>query len=217
MSTNRFIGGLNILTLFLSIYILSVLLIDMIYSFDPQTKRVINYIDTFICLVFFIEFWVRLYKSENKLTYLKWGWIDLVASIPTIDIFRSLRIVRIIRVVRLIRIIKASSIIYKYLFESRKEGVVTSVLTFALLIVMTSSIMIIQVESASQESNIHTAEEAIWWVIVTITTVGYGDFYPVTSGGRLLSVFLMMAGIGLFSTFTAMIANFLIADRKISS
>ncbi|WP_338327313.1 potassium channel family protein [Porphyromonas gingivalis] len=65
-----------------------------------------------------------------------------------------------------------------------------------------------------QTSNITTAEDAIWWSYVTITTVGYGDKYPVTTEGRIIAMFLMTAGVGLFGTFTAYIASLFVSDNK---
>ncbi|WP_306171340.1 potassium channel family protein [Porphyromonas gingivalis] len=74
-------------------------------------------------------------------------------------------------------------------------------------------IAILQVENAPT-SNITTAEDAIWWSYVTITTVGYGDKYPVTTEGRIIAMFLMTAGVGLFGTFTAYIASLFVSDNK---
>jgi len=211
MGTNqKIIGGINIILFFLSIYILTILAIDFFYPLNNETSKLISYIDFGICIFFFLEFCYRLFTAKNKLEYLKWGWIDLLASIPMIEIFRSFRLFRIFRVFRLIRMIKVTNELYKYLFKSKREGVTTSVVIVALLVVLTGALLIIQVEARAEESNIHTAEEAIWWSIVTITTVGYGDYYPVTLIGRVISVFVMLSGIGLFGTFTAAVASFMI-------
>jgi voltage-gated potassium channel len=79
--------------------------------------------------------------------------------------------------------------------------------------VIFSSIAILQVEHAPN-SNIKTAEDALWWSYVTITTVGYGDKYPVTTEGRIIAVFLMTIGVGLFGTFTAFLASWFIEETK---
>ena len=78
----------------------------------------------------------------------------------------------------------------------------------------TPAIGILQVEK-DPNSNIKTAEDALWWAYVTITTVGYGDKYPVTTEGRLIAVVLMTGGVGLFGTFTAYIASWFVVDNKI--
>lgn len=75
------------------------------------------------------------------------------------------------------------------------------------------SISILQFETAP-ESNIKTAEDAIWWAFVTITTVGYGDRYPVTTEGRIIAAFLMITGVALFGTFTGFIAAWFMCDKS---
>jgi voltage-gated potassium channel len=76
-----------------------------------------------------------------------------------------------------------------------------------------SSVAILQVEKVP-ESNIKTAEDAIWWAFVTTTTVGYGDKYPVTTEGRFIAVFLMATGVGLFGTFTGFLASWFVEEDK---
>ena len=72
-------------------------------------------------------------------------------------------------------------------------------------------ILVLLAESPAPEANIHTASDAMWWVYVTITTVGYGNWYPVTSAGRLIGVLVMITGVGLFGTLAGFIANKLVA------
>lgn len=83
----------------------------------------------------------------------------------------------------------------------------------ALLMIIFSGIAILQVEKAPT-SNIKTAEDAIWWAYTTITTVGYGDKYPVTTEGRIIAMVLMTVGVGLFGTFTAYVASFFVSEKK---
>jgi len=89
----------------------------------------------------------------------------------------------------------------------------TAVGIITVLVVIFSAIAVLSVETAP-ESNIKTAEDAIWWTIVTITSVGYGDRYPVTSEGRLIGVLVMIVGVGLFGTYTGYIASLFTAARK---
>lgn len=89
----------------------------------------------------------------------------------------------------------------------------TAVAVITILIIIFSSISILTVETAP-ESNIKTAEDAIWWTIVTITTVGYGDKFPVTTEGRLIGVLVMVAGVGLFGTYTGYIASLFVCEQK---
>ena len=123
-------------------------------------------------MVFLIEFVYKYIKSENKFTYLKWGWIDLLSSIPTLDMFRGGRVIRLIRIIRIIRVVKSVKSFISQVYSDKVEGTVKSVFLIAFLLLITSSISILIVET-DLNSNIKSAEDAIWWSITTITTVGY--------------------------------------------
>lgn len=207
------IGLLNIIVIILSIYVLGALLVDTIYVLPKETSILLYYIDNTICAFFFIEFCIRFYKSKNKIKFLKWGWIDLVASIPMVGFLRVGRLLRLIRLLRVIRAFRSTHHLVNHIFANRAQGAFTSVSVIAILIVIFSAIAILQVEK-DPNSNIKTAEDAIWWAYVTITTVGYGDKYPVTTEGRIIASILMTAGVGLFGTFTAFIASRFVIDNK---
>ena len=102
-----------------------------------------------------------------------------------------------------------------FTFEILIASSLMSVAIIAVLLVIFSSIAILQVEDSS-ESNIKTAEDALWWTYVTITTVGYGDKYPVTTEGRIIAAILMTAGVGLFGTFTAFVASWFVVGKRIT-
>lgn len=70
----------------------------------------------------------------------------------------------------------------------------------------------LQLEKGVEGSNIHNASDALWWAFVTITTVGYGDFYPVSHEGRVVAVILMTSGVGLFGTFTGFVASWFLEE-----
>jgi len=207
------LGVLDIVVTVLSIYVLGALALDTFTTLDEEISKLINYFDYLICAVFFFEFWYRLFTAENKWAYLKWGWIDLLSSIPMIDAFRTARLVRIIRVIRIIKAYRSVQQLLAYLFHNRVKGMFASAMLTAVLIVIFSAIAILKVET-SPESNITTAEDAIWWAFATITTVGYGDKYPVTTEGRLVAMILMTVGVGLFGTFTAYISSWFIEGNR---
>jgi voltage-gated potassium channel len=93
------------------------------------------------------------------------------------------------------------------------QGAFASISTIAILLVIFSALAILQVET-DPNSNIKTAEDAIWWSYVTVTTVGYGDKFPVTTEGRIIASILMTAGVGLFGTFTAFVSSWFLAEKK---
>lgn len=144
---------------------------------------------------------------------MRWGWIDLVSSIPMVDFLRAGRILRLVRILRIIRAFRSLAQLVHHIFRNRAQGALTSVVITALLLVIFSAIAILQVET-DPDSNIKTAEDALWWAYVTITTVGYGDKYPVTTEGRILAVLLMTAGVGTFGTFTAYTASWFSSGQK---
>ncbi|MBD1366488.1 potassium channel family protein [Mucilaginibacter sp. ZT4R22] len=212
-TNNNQLGVLNLIVFVLSIYVLLALLIDTLIKLPQETSTLLSYIDNVICVFFFVEFCIRFYHAENKLRFMRWGWIDLVSSIPAVSYLRAGRILRLIRLLRLIRAFKSTQQFLRHVFKSKAQGAFTSVAILAILIIIFSSIAILQVEK-DPSSNIKSAEDAIWWSYVTITTVGYGDKFPVTTEGRIIAVFLMTAGVGLFGTFTAFVASWFVEDKS---
>ncbi len=212
-NTNEKFGILNILVFILSIYVLVALVVDTTMTLPEETSKLLNYIDIAICIFFFIEFCIRFYKAENKWKFMQWGWIDLVSSIPMINVLRMGRLLRLIRLVRILRAFRTTKHFLHHVFKNKVEGTFTSVTILAVLLIIFSSIAILQVEN-NPNGNIKTAEDAVWWAYVTITTVGYGDKYPVTTEGRIIASLLMTAGVGLFGTFTAYIASIFVSENK---
>ncbi|HLF65437.1 MAG TPA: potassium channel family protein [Saprospiraceae bacterium] len=210
---NNKLGLLDLTVIVLSIYVLGALVIDTVYVLPEETSRLLNYIDNAICGLFFVEFCVRFYRAENKLKFMRWGWIDLVSSIPMVDFLRAGRLLRLIRLLRVIRAFRSTRHLMNHIFANKAQGAFTSVAVIAILLIIFSAIAVLQVED-DPNSNIKSAGDAIWWAYVTVTTVGYGDKFPVTAEGRIIGAILMTAGVGLFGTFTAYIASWFVADNK---
>jgi voltage-gated potassium channel len=204
---------LNILVIFLSMYVLGALIADTFFKLPPEVSKLLNHIDNIICVFFLIEFIIRFIKAENKLKFMKWGWIDLISSIPTFDLFRYGRVLRLIRLLRLLRAFRSVKHLYNHVFADRMKGTFTSISIVAITMVLFSSIAILQFETAP-ESNIKTGEDAIWWSFTTITTVGYGDRYPVTTEGRIIAICLMCTGVGMFGVLSATLASWFVAGRN---
>lgn len=207
------IGLLNILVLILSIYVLGALLVDSIYVLQPETSQLLNYIDYGICAFFFIEVSIRFYNAPNKKRFMRWGWIDVISCVPMVDYLRVGRLLRLIRLLRILRAFRTIRNFVHHIFANKSKGAFTSVFVIAILLVIFSAIGILQVEK-DPNSNIKTAEDALWWAYVTMTTVGYGDKYPVTTEGRIIAAVLMTAGVGMFGTFTAYVASWFVLDNK---
>lgn len=206
--TNR-----EIVILFLSVYVLGALFVDTVFKLPLETSVLLNRIDNFVCIFFMGDFVLNVIAAKSKTGYLKWGWIDLVSSIPNIQILRWGRFVKVIRILRILRGIRSIKLIIRFLFANRAKGTFASVSMISFVIIVFSSIAILNCET-SPDSNIETASDALWWSFVTITTVGYGDYYPTTAIGRVIASALIMAGVGLFGTFTAYVASFFIQHEE---
>ncbi len=203
----------QIVMLFLCVYVLIALFADTVFRLPAEVSALLNTVDTLVCFVFIGDFIYHLITEKNRLGYLKWGWIDLVSSIPNIQILRWGRFVRVVRILRILRGLRSTKLIMKFLFVNRAKGTFASVAMISFVLTIFASIAILNCET-HPDSNIQNASDALWWAFVTITTVGYGDFYPVTLLGRIVAVILMTAGVGLFGTFTAYVATFFLEQEE---
>jgi len=207
------LGVLNFAVIVLSVYGLAALLVGLMVRLPPETAHLLALADNAVCGFFLLEFGVRFYRAERKLAFLKWGWIDLVASVPQVGWLRAGRTLRLVRLLRILWAFRSTKHLLHHLFRSRVQGTFTAAALVAALMVVFSAIAILQVETRP-DSNIKTAEDALWWAYSTITTVGYGDKYPVTGAGRLIAAALMTVGVGLFGTFTGFLASWFVAGRQ---
>jgi len=198
----------------LCVYVLGALAIESLVRLEPQTKLIFDYADWLVCAVFLTDFLVSLWLAPRKWQYLlTWGWIDFASSIPMVDALRWGRAARILRIFRVFRGIRSAKVLASFVLARRSESALLAVALLSILLVVVSSLAILQLENAAN-SNIQSAEDAIWWACTTITTVGYGDKFPVTTEGRALAVVLMIAGVGLFGTFTGSVASWFLSSEK---
>jgi voltage-gated potassium channel len=202
----------------LALFVLSSLLLlglgaEMLLPIPAELSRLIFYIDFAICVFLLIDFGARFAAAESKLSFMKWGWIDLIASIPVLESLRWGRLFRIIRVLRLVVAFRSVRRFLGALFGNRRQAGLATLLVFTVLVVAFASVGILLAES-SPDSNIHTAEDALWWAMTTITTVGYGDLYPVTNAGRIVASVAMLSGIGVFGALSGVAASLFIGNGE---
>lgn len=197
----------QIFLIVLSVYVLVALFIQSMFTLTPEMDGMIDRLDSIICLIFLGDFCYRFYRAPSKRRFMRWGWIDLVSSIPMFDLFRGGRLVRVFRVLRILRAFRSVKFLSQYLFGKHTRNTFASVAAVSCLLTMAGSMVILNLEKDEPNANIKTPSDALWWSVVTVTTVGYGDRYPVTDGGRVVAAVLMTAGVGLFGTFTGFVAS----------
>jgi voltage-gated potassium channel len=196
-------SAFQLVMVFLSFYVIVALVIEAVVPLKPATAELLQMLDTVICFVFLADFGIRFARAESKWRFMRWGWIDLVSSIPMVDAFRWGRVVRVFRVLRAFRSVR---VFVTFFLRKRAESALAVITSLVIALMIFGCLAMLNVEVAS-ESNIRTPSDVLWWAMTTMTTVGYGDRYPVTTEGRIIAVLMMIGGTALFSTFTAYIAT----------
>ena len=200
-------AGYNAVILLVSLIAIGMLAVGVVVELTPTTRSLLAYVDLAVCGVFMIDFGISLARAPNRWQYfLTWGWIDLLSSIPVIDSLRWGRAARVVRILRVIRGIKAARFLAAIVFRNRARNALLAGSFVAVVVVFLSSFAILQFESYNQ-GNITSAEDAIWWAICTVTTVGYGDLYPITWEGRVVAFILMVTGASSFGALSGLIAS----------
>ena len=204
------LGLLEVLTLIFSVYVLFALFIQATVKLSPDAVGILRWMDWLVCAVFLTDFFVQFHRAASKPKFL--GWIDFVSSLP-VNIFQVGRVVRIIRVFRILRAFRSMKNLLTFFLAHRKFTSVAAVAASSLCVMVFSAIAILNVED-SPDANIKNTADAFWWAYVTMTTVGYGDKYPLTTEGRIIACVLMTAGAALFATLTGLIASTFLQSRS---
>ena len=203
------------------IFIQSLIVLSLI-SFSIETlpdlseniKRLLKITEAIVVVIFTMEYLLRLFIADKKLKFVFsfYGLIDLFAILPFyvakgIDL-RSIRIFRLFRLVRAFKIFRYSKAIQRFkisFLEVKEELTLFLVATGFLLFV--TSVGIYYFENSAQPEQFKSVFHCLWWAIVTLTTVGYGDVYPVTVGGKIFTSFIVIIGLGIIAVPTGLVAS----------
>jgi voltage-gated potassium channel len=152
---------------------------------------------------FAIDFLIRLWLAENRPLYAARRWYDVVLVL--LPMFRTLRLLRMLALIRMLNRSMAGALAGR---------VSLYVAATSALTIFVGAITVLDAEQDVPGANITEFGDALWWSVVTVTTVGYGDHYPVTVEGRLVAVGLMLIGIALVGVLTAAVASWFIRNAK---
>jgi voltage-gated potassium channel len=207
----------NIFILVLTLFSLLVMALQLL-PVSPAERQLLLYYDNAVCVIFLIDFAMNLARSKPKRAYFisQRGWLDLLGSIPSFGFFEATNLFRLARLSRLARITRllrgqAGKDLVRDVLANRSQYATFITILAAGIVLSMASLIVLQAESRSPDANITTGHDAIWWGLVTITTVGYGDFYPVTAVGRMTGIFVMFAGIGIIGALASILASLLVS------
>ena len=184
-------------------------------------KKILHYFEIFCVVVFSGEYLLRLFFAKNKLKYIFsfYGLVDLVAVLPFyLALGVDLRSVRILRVFRIFRILKLAR--YNKAINRFKEAAISAREEITLFIILTAILLYLSAfgiylfENEAQPEKFASVFHSLWWAISTLTTVGYGDVYPITMGGKIFTFFILIIGLGIVTVPAGIVASALSTSVK---
>jgi voltage-gated potassium channel len=196
--------------------ILSIVNLVLMYAFafDRSLQLILSAMNALFSVIFLGDFLYRLRTAPSAARYFfrGFGWADLLASLP----FAQLKVLRVFRLLRVVRLLRGVGIraVGRTLVHDRANSALMTLLLLGILVLQFGSLSILAVEEDADGANIRSASDALWYTIVTISTVGYGDQYPVTNTGRLIGTAIIIVGVGIFGTFTGYLANLFLGPGR---
>lgn len=203
-------------------YFIQILIFVSILSFsfetvpdlEPSTRKILRIIEIFSVIIFTIEYVLRIYVSDKKSKFIFsfFGIIDFLAILPFylslgVDLrsLRALRFLRLFRILKLMRYNKAIERFSRAISLAKEEVLLFLIVT--LILIYFSAVGIYYFEHEVQPENFASIFDSLWWAIITLTTVGYGDVYPITVGGKVFTFFILMIGLGIVAIPTGIISS----------
>jgi len=203
-------------------YIIHFLIVISLITFSISTlpnltiaeKAILDSIELITVIIFTFEYLLRVFLSKKRLKYIFsfYGIVDLCSIIPFflsshIDL-RSLRTLRLLRLLRIAKLIRYNEVVRKYkqaILEIRSELILF--LTFTLITMYLAAVGIYYFENPAQPAVFDSVFSSLWWAVATLTTVGYGDIYPITAGGKIFTFVILMMGLGVVAVPTGLLSS----------
>ena len=196
--------------------VLSIINLVLVYALvqDPGLQQILTVMNMLFSAIFLGDFLYRLRTAPSAASYFfrHFGWADLLASLPFPQA-KVLRLFRLVRVSRLLRDVGPRRI-WGSIMRDRAGSALLVLLLMGILVLEFGSLIVLRFEQYAPGANITSASDAIWYTMVTISTVGYGDQFPVTEAGRITGTIIIVVGVGIFGTFTGYLANLFLSPRK---
>ena len=197
----------------LSLYVLSALVAEVFVVSDPEVARVLQYIDLSVCMVFLFDFGYNLYKADDRVAYMKWGWIDLISSIPMVDPLRWGRLARVVRILRFLRAIRSIRILYESIIKNKVESLTLLVFIFVFFSYTLSACVVLEFERGPA-SSINTAEAALWWAFLNLMNAKQSIEVAQSTEASLAAIYLNKVGLVVFAYFNAILVAWLVEKRR---
>ena len=196
--------------------------VETLPDLSPETTVVLRFVEATTVAIFTIEYVLRLYVADNKIGFVTsfFGVIDLLAILPFyltagVDL-RSMRAFRLLRLFRILKLVRYSAAMQRFrhaFIIAREELILFFFVTLILLYL--SAVGIYHFENPTQPEVFKSVFHSLWWSVATLTTVGYGDIYPITVGGKIFTFFVLLIGLGIVSVPAGLVASALSAARGI--
>ncbi|MBN2651009.1 MAG: potassium channel family protein [Spirochaetales bacterium] len=206
----------NILSLFLCLYVLVEISLEVVIKIPSNIQERLDLIDLAICIFFLMDWFFFFFMAKDKKKYFKIRFIDLIASIPFVQLLRPFRIFRTLRLIRLLRLakgFKGINALMRIFFRNPARSALSLYSVLTIIIYFYCSLGLYTYEKEVNQA-ISNFGDVLWLSFTTLTTVGYGDIYPITTGGRIFAAILVITGMGLFGLITAEIATIFIKFTK---
>lgn len=197
--------------------------VETLPNLKPERRYLLRIIEIFCVVIFTVEYILRIYVADSKPRFIFsfFGLIDLLAILPFylsfgVDLrsLRALRFLRLFRVLKLVRYNKAMNHFVRAM-SSAKEQIFLFIFITMILIYF-AAVGIYYFENEAQPEHFSSIFDSLWWAIITLTTVGYGDVYPITVGGKVFTFIILMIGLGIVAVPTGIISSALTGsvDKK---
>ena len=191
------------------------LAVPLLFDLSDVWRRIFASLNLFIWFTFYIELFVKLYVSDSKMRAMKRNWVLIVIALA--PLFISLRLMRFSRLFGLVRFLRLQKNIER--LQKRVREIIYNVeqIFLALLIfVFTTGCIMWQVEGHF-DGSISSFADALWWAVITVTTIGYGDVIPASPEGKILGAIVSLLGTLLFMVFVARVTTLFVQNKEIES